>query len=512
MDDRESILANEGRGFPGATYKEVVLEPAYENAKHNLLDAMLAANKAHLIMLAERGLVSREGARAVMRAILGLDAEEIRASPYTGEFEDLFFHVEHLILESAGETAGNLHLARSRNDLGVAMYRIALRDRLLRAEGSLLVLQRSLLSVAGEHVGTVMPAHTHAQRAQPTTLAHYLFAAHDSLSRDLRRLRAAFENCNRSPLGTAALTTSGFAIDRGRVAELLAFDGLVENSYDAIGGADYLGEAATALQLSFLGLGRFANDLLLWSTQEFGAIRVADPYVQVSSIMPQKRNPVSLEHVRSLLSAAVGDTGTVLTMLHNTPFGDVVDTEDDLQPYLWRALEAVKGLCRLLAAVVGTMEVDKEMLLRRAAAGYSTVTELADTLVRERGLSFRTAHAVVTSVVKLAESEGVGAGGISPALVDRAAEDAIGEPLGLSQDVISRALDPVRFVEIRALPGGPAPEEMRRALENRRTAHTRRTSLYRQRTERIRARLRELDAVAKEWGERSLGPTSREDG
>ena len=511
-DDRASIFAREGLEFPGAIYKEVVLEPAYENAKRELLLALLAANKAHLVMLVEQNLVAQKDADAVMRAIAELDEAEIRASPYTGEFEDLFFHVEHLILESASEPAGNLHLARSRNDLSVAMYRMVLRDRLLHAEESLLGLQGVLLAVASEHLETVMPAYTHTQQAQPTTLAHYLFAVHDSLSRDLRRLRAAFENCNRSPLGAAALTTSGFAIDRGHVAELLAFDGLVENSYDAIGGADYLGEAATALQLSFLGLGRFVNDLLLWSTQEFGAIRVADPYVQVSSIMPQKRNPVSLEHVRSLLSAAVGDANTVLTMLHNTPFGDVVDTEDDLQPYLWRALEAAKGLCRLLAAVVGTMEVDKELLLRRAAAGYSTVTELADTLVRERGLSFRTAHAVVTSVVKLAESEGVGAGGISPALVDRAAEDAIDEPLGLSQDVISRALDPVRFVEIRALPGGPAPEEMRRALEDRRTAHTRRTSLYRQRTERIRARLRELDAVAKAWGERSLDPTSREDG
>ena len=127
------------------------------------------------------------------------------------------------------------------------MYRMALRDRLLRAEGSLLDLQDVLLAVSSEHLRTVIPAYTHTQQAQPTTLAHYLLAVHDSLSRDLRRLRAAFENCNRSPLGAAALTTSGFAIDRGRVAELLAFEGLVENSYEAIGAADYLGEAATVL-------------------------------------------------------------------------------------------------------------------------------------------------------------------------------------------------------------------------------------------------------------------------
>jgi argininosuccinate lyase len=503
LENQDSILAREGGRFPGATYKEVVLRPAYENAKRELLPAMIAANKAHLIMLVEQNFVSQSEATTVMRAIAELDETELRASPYTGEFEDLFFHVEHLILERAGDPAGNLHLARSRNDLGVAMYRMALRDRLLRAEGSLLDLQDVLLAVASEHLSTVMPAYTHTQQAQPTTLAHYLLAVHDSLSRDLRRLRAAFENCNRSPLGAAALTTSGFAIDRGRVAELLAFEGLVENSYEAIGAADYLGEAATALQLSLLGLGRFANDLLLWSTQEFGAIRVADPYVQVSSIMPQKRNPVSLEHVRSLLSAAVGDANTVLTMLHNTPFGDVVDTEDDLQPYLWRALEAADGLYRLLAAVVGTMDVNRELLLERAGAGYSTVTELADTLVRERGLSFRTAHAVVAGVVKLAESEGLGAGGISPGLVDRAAESVVGEPLDLSADQVARALDPVRFVEIRTLPGGPAPEEVKRALQERRTAHTRALSVHREKAERLRKRLQELETTAKSWSMRA---------
>jgi len=500
VSERDAILAEEGSGFPGVTYRETVLEHAYDNAKRYLLDAMLAANKAHLSMLAEQGLVSPADARAVMSALLDLDVGEIRASSYTGEFEDLFFHVEHLIHKSAGEAAGNLHLARSRNDLGVAMYRMALRDRLLRAERALLALQSTLLAVAEEHVRAVMPAHTHTQRAQPTTLAHYLVAVHDFLSRDLRRLRAAFDNCNRSPLGAAALTTSGFTIDRCRLAQLLAFDGLVENSYDAIGGADYLGEVAMALQLSFLGLGRFVNDLLLWSTQEFGAIRLADPYVQVSSIMPQKRNPVALEHLRSLLSAGVGDTSTVLIMLHNTPFGDVVDTEDDLQPYLWRALEGADGMYRLLAAVVGTMEVDVELLLRRAKEGYSTATELADTLVRERGLSFRTAHAVAAAVVELAASQGVELEGVSPGLVDRAAESVIGQSVSLSATQVSEALDPVRFVKIRTLPGGPAPQETQKALEERRTAHAHEVSIHRQRAEEISKCLQDLDALTKEWG------------
>ena len=167
MDSRRSIFDREGRSFPGASYREVVLEPAHENARRELLPAMLAANKAHLLMLSERGLIPRQDANAVMQAIAGLDVARLQASSYTGEFEDLFFHVENLITESAGEAAGNLHLARSRNDLGVAMYRMVLRDKLLRAERSLLELQRVLLAVAYDHRQRVMPAHTHTQQAQP---------------------------------------------------------------------------------------------------------------------------------------------------------------------------------------------------------------------------------------------------------------------------------------------------------------------------------------------------------
>jgi argininosuccinate lyase len=243
------------------------------------------------------------------------------------------------------------------------------------------------------------------------------------------------------------------------------------------------------------------HDLLLWSMQEFAAIRVADPYVQVSSIMPQKRNPVSLEHLRALLSAGVGETGTVLAMLHNTPFGDIVDTEDDLQPYMWQALDRADGIYHLLSAVIGTMKVDEDLLLKRTRDDYSTVTELADTLVRERALSFRKAHEVTTAVVKLAASEGISAGNISPDLVDRAAQEVIGESLDLGADQVSRALDPVRFVEARTVTGGPAPEETRRALGERRTAHLRAASAHRERAEGIRERLRALDELAREWGE-----------
>ena len=180
-----------------------------------------------------------------------------------------------------------------------------------------------------------MPAHTHTQPAQPTTLAHYLLAACEFLERDFQRLQASFSRINLSPMGAAAITTSGFPIDRDETARLLGFEGLAENSYGAIASIDYITEAASVVAVAMVNVGKLMQDLLLWSTREFGFLRLSDAFVQSSSIMPQKRNPVALEHTRILASRAVGEAQAVLTCAHNTPFGDINDSEDDLQPLVF---------------------------------------------------------------------------------------------------------------------------------------------------------------------------------
>ncbi|UFJ39378.1 argininosuccinate lyase [Brevibacillus humidisoli] len=467
MNYREKVLQQEGTSFPGKTYTEVVLEPAFNEAKNHLLEPMMAVNKAHLIMLREQELISEAEARAIARAIRQLDLEELRRSPYTGQFEDLFFQVESRLLEVAGDVAGNLHLARSRNDMGVTIYRLVLRDKLLHTLSSALYLKEHLLQFAEEHMETVMIGYTHTQQAQPTTMAHYITAVVDSLDRDIDRLIHAFHTVNRSSMGAAALTTSGFSISRERMRELLAFDDVVENAYDAIGGADYLGETAAAVQLAAVNLGRTVQDMLQWCTQEFAVLRVANPYVQISSIMPQKRNPVSFEHMRSLLSSAAGNAATVLTMMHNTPFGDIVDTEDDMQPYAWRSLSVLEQMYRLFACVIATIDVDKELLLERAKNSFATVTELADILVRTDGLSFRTSHHIVSRVVREAMQQGLAANQISLDLVNEAAEAVIKRKLKLTEDQLRLALDPAHFVMVRTLPGGPSPQVMKRMIEQR---------------------------------------------
>lgn len=500
MRNREQILEEEGKVFPGRTYTEVVLAPAFDEAKTSLLAPMMAINKAHLIMLKEQGLVTEEEAGQIAAAIRGLDLEKLRQAEYTGQFEDLFFQVEHQLHAAAGDIADNLHLARSRNDMGIAIYRIVLRENMLVTLRGALELKSQLLAFAEEHADTVMIGYTHTQQAQPTTLAHYILAMTDSLDRDIRRMQAAYANCNRSSMGAAALTTSGFAISRERMQELLGFDELIYNSYDAIGGADYIGEIMTAVQLAAINLGRSSQDFLLWCTQEFGMLRVADPYVQISSIMPQKRNPVSFEHMRALLSSCVGNAQTVLTMMHNTPFGDIVDTEDDMQPYAWKALKVLDRMYRLLSCVIGTIAVNKEVLRKRAEASFATVTELADTLVRTDRLSFRNAHHIVSQVVKRSVAAGLAASEITLELVNEIALQVIGRKLSLTAEELRLALDPVHFVDIRTLPGGPSPAEIRRAIAARKTSQRSQEQWLASARSRVEGALAELDRTLAGWG------------
>ncbi|MGI6186029.1 MAG: argininosuccinate lyase [Brevibacillus sp.] len=502
MDYKERIFQREGARFPGKTYAEAVLEPAFSEAKTHLLTPMMAINKAHLIMLREQKLITEDEAKAIARALTAIDLDGLRRSAYTGQFEDLFFQVESRLLELAGDVAGNLHLARSRNDMGVTIYRMVLREKLLATLASALSLKEHLLLFAQEHTETVMIGYTHTQQAQPTTMAHYITAVADSLSRDIRRLISAYRTCNRSPMGAAALTTSGFPISRERMRQLLAFDELVENSYDAIGGADYLGETAAAVQVAAINLGRTVQDMLQWCTQEFDVLKVADPYVQISSIMPQKRNPVSFEHMRSMLSSSAGNAAVVLTMMHNTPFGDIVDTEDDMQPYAWRSLSVLEQMYRLMACVVGTMDVNKEGLLERTKGSFATVTELADTLVRIDRLSFRTAHHIVSRVVKEAAAQGLRADQISLELVNQAALAVIGRTLTITDEQLRQALDPVHFVAVRKLPGGPNADEMKRMIGERKQSLQAEMAWLKQAREACDQAMRYLDQVMAEWSER----------
>jgi argininosuccinate lyase len=444
-------------GFPAPIYAETVLVPNFEGAKMHFLDALLEIHYAHTRMLAAQGILTASEARLLLQALDGLDREEIARARYDGSCEDLFFFIEGLLRRACGELAGKMHIARSRNDIDIALFRMAQRRQLLGLASAVAELRTVLLQLAGRNLETVMPAHTHTQPAQPTTLAHYLCAAIEFLARDSARIQAAFARVNLCPLGACAISTTGFPIDRHMTARLLGFEGLAENSYGAIASVDYFTESAASVAVAMVNLGKFVQDLLLWSTREFGFLRLSDAFVQSSSIMPQKRNPVSLEHVRVLASRALGEAQAVLLCAHNTPFGDINDSEDTLQPLLFTMFaDALRGL-RLLAGVLATAEVDRERLERRAASDFLTVTELADSLVRQTGMSFREAHTLVAQAVKASGTDD------RPAAI---AEVFLSQnpSLGLEKEFVERALDPRNFVRIRRVTGGPAPEVVAEAL------------------------------------------------
>ena len=444
--------------FPAPVYADTVLAPNFEDAKKCFLDSLIEIHYAHTRMLAAQGIVTREDERALLGALDGLDRETIRATPYNGAHEDLFYYVESLLVKAVGrDIAGKMHTARSRNDISITLYRMAVRRELLKLSGAVAEARAVLLELASRHLETVMPAHTHTQPAQPTTLAHYLLAAAEFLARDTARLQAAFARVNLSPLGACAITTTGFPIDRDLTARWLGFEGLAENSYGAIGAIDYLTESASAVAVAMVNIGKLVQDLLLWSTREFGFLRLSDAFVQGSSIMPQKRNPVAFEHVRILASRALGQAQAVLITAHNTPFGDINDSEDDLQPLAARMfIDAIWSL-KLLAGALRTAEVDRDLLACRARQNFITVTELADTLVRRERMSFREAHQLVAQTVAACGSR-------DDAPTIAATILGLRPSLHLMREEIERALDPGYFVTIRTVKGGPAPDTAAAAL------------------------------------------------
>ena len=449
-------------------YVNCVLRENFEDAKALFLDALLAIHRAHLVMLADRGIVSRDNARALRDGLDALDLGRVRQAAFDGTAEDLFFHVDRLVAAHCGDAiAGRLHTARSRNDIDMTMYRMRQRARVLDLLCASLGLRETLIALAEQHRETILALHTHTQPAQPSTVAHYLLAVIEQLERDAKRLRAAFDVTNRSPLGACAITGTGFPIDRELTSGLLGFGGPTGNTYGSVATVDYLLQNVTAAAVLLTGLGRFVQDMLLWCTAEFSYMRLGDGFVQGSSIMPQKRNPVALEHARAIGSRALGEATGVLVAVHNTPFGDIVDTEDDLQPLVERMFHDAIRAIELVAAAMASAEFDASSLERRAGEGWITITELADTLVRDQGLSFTVAHQVARRVVEARADDPAAALSVA---VAEATAFLPGGPIRCDETVLQASLSPRRFVEARTTHGGPAPVETARALAVSRSA------------------------------------------
>jgi argininosuccinate lyase len=417
-------------------------------------------------MLGRCGILTEDETRALLEVLLQIDEEGEDLFTLDAELEGLYYNYERYLIEVLGPgVGGKVHTGRSRNDLGATMSRMRVRDLILKLLDQVVEFRASLLTKAAEHVDTVITGYTHLQPAQPITLGHYLTGIEQALQRDTTRLLRVFENTNRSCMGAGALAGTGFSIDRQLTADLLGFDGFIQNTLDAVGGRDYLLELFSDLAILAITLSRLAQDLYVWYTHEFGIIALPDRLGGTSSIMPQKKNPIVMEISKGRLSHVFGGLASALAAMKNTNYTNVIDVNSESYHFLNDSAYQIEGGLALLQAGIQNVEVRKDRALEMASTNFSTATELADTLVREKGHSFREAHHIVGAVVRKAVEEGLGATEITSSFIDTVVQEEIGEKVELSDEQVRHALDPTRNVEARAHDGGPAPVAVTRMIE-----------------------------------------------
>jgi argininosuccinate lyase len=482
---------------PSPVLVEYVIRPKLERDSRNSFEMLMDLNRAHVVMLAARKIVSPPKAAELMRVF----EEVCRAGPesvtWDPALEEIYYNLEtHIIKKAGAEVGGQMHTGRSRNDLIAALTRIATRNQLLKLAAWLQDVRKVLLELGETHVNTIVTGYTHMQPAQPTTLGHYFHAVGQALERDDIRLQQAFENVNRCPLGACAFNTTGFPIDRQMLADLTGFAGVAENSIDAIASRDYISQVLAALAILGVNLSRLAQDLYIWGTDEFGWIEVGDEVAITSSIMPQKKNPVTLEHIRGKAAHLIGALVATLTAQKGTPYGHLRDIAMESAHPLEEGFLQTEAALNLTAATLRSLRVKAAVAEARTAENFSTVTELADVLVRETGLSFREAH----TIVGLAVGELHERGGRTPALtlflLERIAQERLGRPLGLSEASLRRALSPAENVAVRSVTGGPAPSEALRSVHASRERLAAHQAWWREQKDKLEEARRRLDTAA----------------
>ena len=453
-------------------YRDTVLHPDFRFAKQHLSQHFLDAMTAHVLTVRELDdpwvTERRSDIDELLKALSTLRTEPL--PEYAPGVPDLYFAFNaRLEAELGREPVSFLRLGLSRNDLDMTVFKMRSRELLFSILEHLCRLRGALQAQAQAHLETILIAQTHHQPGQPTTVAHYLVAIDNVLARDTDRLLEGYVRLNTCPLGAAALAGSSHRLDRHLTARLLGFDAAVSNTYDAVASADWQVEFMGCLQNVALNLSRFVCDLITWAAD--GRFRLPDTLVQGSSIMPQKRNPVALEHARTRLSRTLGSSQMVLYSSHNIPYADLNDFGPDIQGALVSTFIQIDGALALLAVALEDGRFEQRKLAELARCTDTTATELADVLTRRHQLNFQDAHALAGAlVVKLCEEK--------RELQEATGDDlvALGGP-EIDAEVLRDALDPWVFVTRRAGFGGPAPEAVRGQLEH--TMQHRRISLAR---------------------------------
>ncbi len=407
---------------------------------------------AHTKMLVKQGIISTEDgnniADGLMRILQGIEDGTVK---FKTEFEDIHMNIEHKLKGLAGESAGRLHTARSRNDQVAVDFRLWVRNRIDETIADLKNLRRVLVTRAENDAATIMPGFTHLQSAQPVTFGHHLMAYYEMLTRDQSRFEDARKRMNQCPLGAAALAGTSFPTDRFKTASELEFDAPTNNSLDSVSDRDFALEFLSAASITMMHLSRLAEEIVIWCSAQFKFVTLSDKFTTGSSIMPQKRNPDAAELVRGKTGRVYGSLITLLTVMKALPLAYNKDMQEDKEP-VFDAAETLQICLKVMAGMLLDMKVNSENMLKSASAGFATATDFADWLVRELNIPFRDAHHITGKAVKLAETKGVDISGLSLEDLQKIEPKITGN--------IFTVLGVENSVKSRKSYGGTAPDEV----------------------------------------------------
>jgi argininosuccinate lyase len=457
-----SVLFKDGR--IKSSRKDVTRFISSIKDDEKILKYVIEINEAHTIMLMEQKIIGKEHGAQILDALEKLKAE-VKIKPW---LEDIHLYIEEEVAKRAkGEAGENLHVAKSRNDQVTTAIRMKLREELINLMKAMLNFQKNLLKKAEKNTETIIPGYTHLRAAQPVTFAHYLLCQFDVFQRNLQRLVECYGRVNACPMGAAALATTSFPINRERVAELLGFAEVLENSIDAVGSRDFVLETLAVLSIIAIDVSRLAEDLIVWSTPEFDLIELPDEFCSTSSIMPQKKNPDVLEVVRARMSHVIGNFTACALTLKSLPSGYNLDFQE-VTPKLWESLEKVNESLNMLSDLVVSCE-PKGQNAKSPILAFSTSTELVRILFQKYGVPFRTAHKIVGALVRKLSENGLNLTDATSEMLKETAKEVAGISLTVSANDLKTVADVVSFVKAHNVRGGPSPAEVQRMLESRKS-------------------------------------------
>jgi len=416
----------------------------------------IRGSQAHATMLGKQGIIPQKDAELIVKTLEEILADiEAGKVEFTIDAEDIHMNIETILISRIGDVGKRLHTGRSRNDQVALDNKLYLRDEAEELKSMLENLQSTILTLAEENLDTIMPGYTHLQKAQPITFAHHIMAYYEMFSRDLSRLCDWKKRMNIMPLGSGALAGTTYPLDRPFVAEQLGFDAITQNSIDGVSDRDFVCELAFVLSMVMVHLSRFSEEIILWSSNEFGFVTLDDAYSTGSSIMPQKKNPDIAELARGKSGRVFGSLMGLLTMLKGLPLAYNKDMQEDKEQ-IFDALDTVKMCLPVFGGMLATMKINKDAMLEGAKGGFTNATDVADYLVK-KGLPFRDAHAVVGRMVAYCLD--------TNKVIDALSMDEFKDFSPLFDEDIYTAISLETCVNLRKIPGGPAVETMRKVIE-----------------------------------------------